>query len=264
MIERRDARAPLRLDHRGRIRLGDDRRAIDALPRGQLLAPIERCLLPFARGKHVHGLYRRRGLLAPGRLLLRRVARCDRLDRHRFGHQRPPGHEEGELLAVRRLELRHHLRQRPERHDERGVGAVVFEVHAPLDLHRGGRHALQLELLARGAGELLGDIRQVGRVIELQLHRALAHRGLVGESHAVGREHAGMRMDERPRHAERIGHQARMLARRAAEAAQRIARHVVPALHGDVLDRVRHVADRDLHEAFGDFLRAASIADLAR
>src|SRR2546428_11150596 len=71
-----------------------------------------------------------------------------------------------------------------------------------------------------------------------------------------------MRMDEDPRHAERVGDEAGVLPRRAAEAAQRIARDIVAALHRDRLDRVRHIADRDLHEAFGDRLRASTVAYL--
>src|SRR5258706_16396722 len=71
-------------------------------------------------------------------------------------------------------------------------------------------------------------------------------------------------MDEYPRHAERVGDETGMLAGRAAEAAKRVARDVVTALHRDVLDRVRHVAHRDLHEPFGDRFFGPAILDLAR
>ncbi|MDR8763757.1 hypothetical protein FEP90_05478 [Burkholderia multivorans] len=56
------------------------------------------------------------------------------------------------------------------------------------------------------------------------------------------------------RHAERVGNAARMLAARAAERRQHIARHVVAALHRNLLDRVRHAADRNLEEAFRECL----------
>src|SRR5882724_10461620 len=59
----------------------------------------------------------------------------------------------------------------------------------------------------------------------------------------------------------RIGDQAGVLARRAAKAAQRVAGDVVAALHRDVLDRVGHVADRDLDEPFGNLFAAAAITD---
>jgi hypothetical protein len=59
---------------------------------------------------------------------------------------------------------------------------------------------------------------------------------------------------EHLRHPERVGHAAGVLAARAAEGRQHVARHVVAALHGNLLDRVRHAADRDLQEAFGERL----------
>ena len=71
-------------------------------------------------------------------------------------------------------------------------------------------------------------------------------------------------MDEHLRHAERVGDQAGVLAAGAAEAVERVARHVVAALHRDLLDRVRHVLDRDLDEAVGDLLPAAAVADVFR
>ena len=104
----------------------------------------------------------------------------------------------------------------------------------------------------------------------------LPQRAHVGEAHAVRRQHAGERMDEHARHAERVGDEARVLAAGAAEAAQRVLGDVVAALHRDVLDRVRHVLDGDLEEAVGDLLgrralrrsrarsRAASARELAR
>ncbi len=71
-------------------------------------------------------------------------------------------------------------------------------------------------------------------------------------------------MDEDCRHAERIGDEAGMLSASPAEAVERIARHVVPALHGDLLDRVRHVFDGDRDEAVGDRFRTPASADLGR
>ncbi len=50
MIERRDLRAPLRLDDGRGIRFGDDRRAFDALSDAELLAPVERRVAGFSAG----------------------------------------------------------------------------------------------------------------------------------------------------------------------------------------------------------------------
>ena len=59
-------------------------------------------------------------------------------------------------------------------------------------------------------------------------------------------------MDQHGGHAERVGNEAGMLAAGAAEAVERIARHVIAALDRNLLDRVGHVLDRDLDEAVGD------------
>ena len=103
---------------------------------------------------------------------------------------------------------------------------------------------------------------------ERHLDRRLAHRRLVGQAHAVGREHAGERMDEDARHAERVGDAAGMLAAGAAEALQRVAGDVVAARDRDLLDRVGHVADGDVDEALGHLLgrarRAGRLLDLRR
>jgi hypothetical protein len=55
---------------------------------------------------------------------------------------------------------------------------------------------------------------------ERQLDRGLAHHALVGQAHAVGRQHAGERMHEDAVHAERVGDPAGVLAAGAAEALQ--------------------------------------------
>ena len=69
-------------------------------------------------------------------------------------------------------------------------------------------------------------------------------------------------MDVHRFHAEPVGDHAGVLAARAAEAGERIARHVVAARDGNLLDGVRHVLDRDGEEAVGDLLRR--LADLGR
>src|SRR3546814_2040541 len=63
-------------------------------------------------------------------------------------------------------------------------------------------------------------------------------------------------MQEDLGHAERIGHQAGVLAAGAAEAVERVLGDIVAALHGDLLDGVGHVLHGDAQEALGDLLRA--------
>jgi gas vesicle protein len=71
---------------------------------------------------------------------------------------------------------------------------------------------------------------------------------------AVGRQQARERMDQHRLHAERIGHEAGVLAAGAAEQLSRYFGDVIAALDGDLLDRVRHVLDGDGEEALGDLL----------
>ena len=50
-----------------------------------------------------------------------------------------------------------------------------------------------------------------------------------------------------------------MLSARSAEAGEGIGRHIVPARHTDLADRIRHVVDRDIEEAFRDFLQRSGV-----
>ena len=141
---------------------------------------------------------------------------------------------------------------------ERGVRALVLEVERP-----DGTDAPLLNALLPDLGpcfllefaERRLELRERARV-EDRFDGLLAKAAHVGETHAVGRQHTGERMDEHTRHAERVGDRAGVLPARAAEAAQRVFGDVIAARHGDVLDRVRHVLDGDLEEAVRDlFLR---------
>jgi hypothetical protein len=140
---------------------------------------------------HVHGIgrwRRTRALLYPRRDFDGRIGHADRLDRHRLGHEGAVGHEEGVARAVRRLELPHHVSDRAEADDQRRIGAVVPEVHAPDEADALRRHALAQEFLARGAGEWRQRVLQQGPGARLQrrFHGLLAHRGPISQAHAVG------------------------------------------------------------------------------
>ena len=103
---------------------------------------------------------------------------------------------------------------------------------------------------------------------ERQLDGALAQRRLVGAADSVGRQHAGQRMDQHPRHPQRIGDLAGVLAAGTAEGHQRVGGDIVAALHRDLLDCVSHVGHCDLEESGGDIGRRArppgGAFDLAR
>src|SRR5436190_5057397 len=70
-------------------------------------------------------------------------------------------------------------------------------------------------------------------------------------------------MYEHARHCKRISNEAGVLSRCAAKAAQRVFGNIMAALHGNLFNRVRHVAHRDVYIAFGDLLRSAVVAGAA-
>ena len=126
-------------------------------------------------------------------------------------------------------------------------------------------NALGLELALGLAGKAIEPglkLRQQRRR-QRRLDRQLAQHPDIGQPHAIGREHAGERMQEDGGHAQRIGHPAGMLPARPAEAAERILRHVMAALDGDLLDGIGHVLHRDREEPLGDLLGRAALAELA-
>ena len=184
-------------------------------------------------------------------------AAADRLDRHRLDHQLLGAVDEAEARLVRLLERGLHLGERAGLDHQRRVGAGVADVRADdhLDLARG--HALAgdlgLGILAEASALALDGGERLGA--EVFLDGQLAGGADVGQAHAVGRQQRRERVDQHLGHAERVGHEAGVLAAGAAEAVQRIAGDVVAALHRDFLDRIGHVLDRDLDEAVGDLFR---------
>ena len=67
-------------------------------------------------------------------------------------------------------------------------------------------------------------------------------------------------MQEYPVDAQRVGHQAGVLARGGAESGERAGRDVMSALRRDGLDGVGHVVHGDGEEALGDFGGRAAVA----
>ena len=203
-------------------------------------------------------------------LLVRPRAAADRFHRNGFDDEILALVDEAETGAVGRLEMSAHSAQKHGRrflrgwidgHFERRIRAGVAHVSPHVDGHFAGMHALSDDLRAADAPEPVGFAAQIGErgLAERLLERLLARGADIGEAHAIGREQRRERMDEHRLHRQRIRHEARMLAARAAERVERVLRDVVAARDGDLLDRLRHVGDRDLHEAIGHLLgRAAS------
>ncbi len=174
-------------------------------------------------------------------------------------------HEKTVALAIFGLELRDHVFDAGVADRQRRVGAFVAQVKAPDDANPLPRKVLRFQLLLRQVREPLEGPLQRRHAVRLQsqLDGLLAHRHGVGQPHAVRREHARERVDGDPSHSERIGDQAGVLARGAAEATQGVRGDVVPALHRDLLDRFGHVAHGDLDETLSDLFRAARVSGRA-
>ena len=268
-----EPRLPAGLDHGGGVLLGNDGRPGNQVAGAQVLAHHQRGVLPAAAGVDRHGAaprQRARRLHGVARLG-RRVASHHGLDRHRFNDQALALHQEGEALAVASFEAGgdggEHLRrrrrvgtlQRPTHHQRR-IAALVAHMNPPVRRDGARTGLLTGQFAPRGRSqriELRNDLRQgVGR--QLQFHRLLADHVLIGQAHAIGAQHAGQRVHEHTRHAQRIGHQAGVLAARAAEALQGIARHVVAARYRNFLDGIGHLLHRDLDETLGHLLGRAT------
>ncbi len=108
-------------------------------------------------------------------------------------------------------------------------------------------------------GEVVGGRaqRRQGGFVERQLDGALAQTRLVGEAHAVGRQHAREGVEQHGVDAELVGHQAGVLPARAPETLQREGGRVVALLDGHLLDGLGHVGDGDAQEIFRHVARVA-------
>jgi hypothetical protein len=135
------------------------------------------------------------------------------------------------------------------KHDQRGIRALVTQMHAADQRNALVFHLLMMQV-ARAWRPSACNRAQIGVRFSAQTYfnGGFAHCSLVGQAHAVGRHHAGQRMHEHRLHAQRIGHQAGVLAAGAAKAGQRVFGDVVAALHRDLLDGVGHIADGDIRK----------------
>ena len=74
----------------------------------------------------------------------------------------------------------------------------------------------------------------------------------IGQPHAIGAEYAGKGVNENTLHPQGVGDQACVLAPGATETVEGVSGDVITALHGNLLDGVGHVLDRDFQEPLGD------------
>ena len=269
---------PALFDNDRLVRLDDDGRSSHLLSRDERLARIDGGAVPFSAGEEPRAARRRRTLCPRqfSRLLLEDGAAAHGFDRHRLDDQQFLSVDESELRLMRALEAGFHFLQGHQLHlllkgrvrfggfdNQRRVRSRVADVRAHVQRDLVRCDALPGDFLDRGGGQpARHPLQRLARLVaERLLDRLLADAADVGKPHAVGGEQRRVRMDQHARHAERVGDQAGVLAAGAAEAVERIARHVVAALHRNFLDRVCHVLDRDLDEAVGDLFGRAAVAD---
>ena len=181
------------------------------------------------------------------RLLPESRTPADRLDRHSLDDKGLGPIDEAEARFMRTLKSGFHFRERRQ---------LRFFVQGRM---KDARINDRTRKLARSARK-----RRPRFLAERFFNRLLANAADVGEPHAVSRQKRRERVNQYARHAERIGNQARVLAAGAAKTVERVAGHIVAALHRNFLDRVRHVLDRDLDEAVGDLLRSPLVANILR
>ena len=246
-------RRPARLDHVGAGGLADHRRACHLAPRRQPVTVVNRHIAQIAAHPDRHRAFGR--AIARGPQLYRRLARiAHRLDAQHLVKHRAFGRGEAEPRPVHRLKRFQHLIRAAKRHLQRLVRAVVAQMRPEHAFHP--VHALVAHLGLGRRAQIFQHRRRARDIVKRRVELGFAQRPDLGQPHAIGRQHACERMHEHPPHPQRIGHQTGMLPPRAAETLQRIAGHVMAALHADFLDRIGHVVHRDAQEPLGQRLRA--------
>ena len=149
------------------------------------------------------------------------------------------------------------------RERERGLGAGVAQVQAanagdlPGSESLGGEHLVALFFQRL---EHRFEPREL-RVVESDPPCVrVAVPGHVRQPHAVGREHAGKRMQKDAADTQAAGNSAGVLPAGSAEDDQRVVAHVVAARYRDLADRLRHVVVGDVEETLGELLRSPLVA----
>ena len=231
MVERRDLGPPAGLDHRRRVGLGDDRRAVDAIA-GLRVVARDRAASHATHRRNTPALWSTAFSAAGIAPAAVRDPSEARRRRRRSLRPRPSRRSGGDRASGTKSAAGRPHRTRPHRRRsfradrQRRIGAVVLQCTRRTSSIRSRAtpwdcsdcHGLRRQRIARLASSCASRLRR-----QRPLDRHFAHRRLVGQAHAVGRQHAGERMREDRGHRQRIGDGAGVLAARAAEHGQRVA-----------------------------------------
>ncbi len=138
MLLRIDLGMPFGLDHDGLMRLDDQRGPLDAMARLQLLAEIDRRLMPGAaseeRSRRMRGGCA--GRQRPSIQFFRRLAAAAGLDFDCLDLDVFFRADEAEALLMRDLEQRLHAAQTGDRDRQRAIGAGITEMRLRHDPDR--------------------------------------------------------------------------------------------------------------------------------
>ena len=262
VVQRAQTGLPAGLDHRGGVFLGNDGRACNHIPRLKVFAHHQRGLVPLGLRVHAHGVavrhLARRIQHMP--LLDGRVASHHGLHRYSFDHQCLALHQKGKALAVSRLKGGLDLRCAAKGHDQRRVAALITHMHSPVYAQLAGAQRLALQISLGTDCQCLQLLRNPGhgRFCQRGLDGLLTNHVLVGETHSISAQHAGQGMHQHARHAQRISHQAGMLAAGAAKTLQGVTGDVIAARHRYFFNGVGHLLHRDVDKAFSHHLGTAA------
>ena len=255
MVQGGQLGTPTRLDHRGGIGLGDDGRPRDLVTRTHVGAHHQGRLLPATLAVHAHSFAL--GHIAHRVQALQLLTGCvpgnHRFHRHRLHHQGLAAHQKCKPLAISLLKPSLDVRQRTKRHDQGCIAALVTHMHtlAQKDLALTQGLGAQFLLSPQGQGLQVGHPCAHGFSAQAHLYRLLANQALIGQAHAVGRQHTRQRVHQDARHAQSVGHQTSVLPTGPTKTLQGVFGHVVAAGHRYFFDRIGHLLHGDVHKALG-------------
>ena len=242
---------PPGLDNDGPGRLGDHHRAGQHDALHQARAVMQRHGRPAPRP---HG--QRTGRPRKPRRRMCRVLHAgfaDSLGTEHFEQKITLGREEPEPRPVQHLEGGLQGCGRPERYIQRLMGPGIAQMRPAF--HGLYRDALRPKVIHGLHRQGIQHRRCLIPVLQRFIKLAFMNRPRFCQAHSVGGQHPGKGMQKHPLHSQSIRHARCMLAPGPAKALQGIACHIMPPLHADLLDRIRHIVDRDAQKPVGHLFR---------